>query len=80
LGAGGTRLPTRLRGVGFFNAVLVCAADGTPFNAALVRTGEGTFFDATLVFSADEVFSVASFRALLLAFWARPWSVVDVAY
>jgi hypothetical protein len=56
LGAGGTRLPTRLRGVGFFNAVLVCAADGTPFNAALVRTGEGTFFDATLVFSADEVF------------------------
>jgi hypothetical protein len=43
LGAGGTRVPTRLRGVGFFNAVLV-------------RTGEGTFFDATLVFSADEVF------------------------
>jgi hypothetical protein len=25
-------------------------------------------------------FSVASFRALLSEFWARPWSVVDVAY
>jgi hypothetical protein len=56
LGAGGTRLPTRLRGVGFFNAVLVCVADGTFFNAALVRTGDGTFFDASLVFSADEAF------------------------
>jgi hypothetical protein len=56
LGAGGTRLPTRLRGAGFFNAVLACAADGTFFNAALVRTGDGTFFDAATVFSADEVF------------------------
>jgi hypothetical protein len=56
LGAGGTRLPTRLRGVGFFNAVLVCAADGTFRDAALVRTGDGTFVDAALAFSADEAF------------------------
>jgi hypothetical protein len=40
-------LPARFRGVGFFNAVLVCAADGTFFDAALV------FFSATLVGSAD---------------------------
>jgi hypothetical protein len=56
LGAGGTRLPGRFRGVGFFNAVLACAAGGTFFDAALVRTGDGTFFDAAVVFSAEEVF------------------------
>jgi hypothetical protein len=50
LGAGGTRLPARFGGVGFFNAVLVCAADGTFFDAALV------FFSATLVGSADGAF------------------------
>jgi hypothetical protein len=50
LGAGGTRLPARFGGVGFFNAVLACAADGTFFDAALVRTADGTFFDAALVF------------------------------
>jgi hypothetical protein len=49
LGAGGTRLPARFGGVGFFNAVLACA-DGTCFDAALVRTADGTFFDAALVF------------------------------
>jgi hypothetical protein len=56
LGAGGTRLPTRLRGVGFFNAVLACAADGTFFTAALACAGDGTFFAAATVFSADEAF------------------------
>jgi hypothetical protein len=50
LGAGGTRLPARFRGVGFFNAVLVRTADGTLFDAALV------FFSATLVGSADGAF------------------------
>jgi hypothetical protein len=50
LGAGGTRLPARFGGVGFFNAVLASAADGTFFDAALV------FFSATLVGSADGAF------------------------
>jgi hypothetical protein len=49
-------LPTRLRGVGFFNAVLACAADGTFFTAALACAGDGTFFAAATVFSADEAF------------------------
>jgi hypothetical protein len=44
LGAGGTRLPARFRGVGFFNAVLACAADGTFFDAVRVRTTEAAFF------------------------------------
>jgi hypothetical protein len=55
LGAGGTRLPTRLPGVGFFNAVLACPTDGAFFDATLVRTTDGTFF-AALVFGADAVF------------------------
>jgi hypothetical protein len=40
-------LAARFRGVGFFNAVLACAADGTFVDASLV------FFGATLVGSAD---------------------------
>jgi hypothetical protein len=56
LGVGGTRLPGRFRGVGFFNAVLACDAGGTFFDTALVRTGDGTFFDAAVVFSADAAF------------------------
>jgi hypothetical protein len=49
LGAGGTGLPARFGGVGFFNAVLLCVAGGTFFDAVLVRTAGGTFFDAALV-------------------------------
>jgi hypothetical protein len=56
LGAGGTRLPARFRGVGFFNAVLVCPADGTFSDAALIRTAAGTFFNAVLACSADRAF------------------------
>jgi hypothetical protein len=37
LGAGGTRLPARFRGVVFFGATLVFGADGTFVDAALVR-------------------------------------------
>jgi hypothetical protein len=56
LGAGGTRLPARFRGVGFFNAVLACPTDGTFFDAVLVRVPDGTFFSATLFGSADGAF------------------------
>jgi hypothetical protein len=56
LGAGGTRLPARFRGVGFFNAVLVCPADGAFFDAALACSADGTFFDAALACSADRTF------------------------
>jgi hypothetical protein len=49
-------LPARFRGVGFFNAVLVCPADGTFFDAALACSADGTFFDAALACSADRAF------------------------
>jgi hypothetical protein len=66
LGAGGTRLPTRFRGAGFFNAVLACAIDGTFFDAALVRTGDAAFFDAALVFSADAAFFGGFFSSVVV--------------
>jgi hypothetical protein len=68
-----------LRGVGFFNAVLVCAADGTLFNAALLRTGDGTLFDAALVFSADGAF-FGGFFSSVVDIVIPSWSVVDIAH
>jgi hypothetical protein len=47
-------LPARFRGVGFFNAVLVCPADGAFFDAALACSADRTFFGGFI----SSVFSI----------------------
>jgi hypothetical protein len=68
LGAGGTRLPTRLRGVGFFNAVLLACPQvelsSLPHRSALEMEPSSMRqrFSALM-----KPFSAASFRTLLFA-------------